>query len=128
MEHRLCLTTVTGLFAIVSTLSLREERGLETKSERKTKEGYDDSAYLAGFVLRDLMLSVLLAIFALAIGAASLWYVHLRRTDRQPFYSSSNVEICMSILHALDIFSRLCRRLHKRLQYFSDDNFADGIL
>ena len=34
--------------------------------------------YLARFVLSDLMLSVFLAIFALAVGAAGLWYVHLR--------------------------------------------------
>ena len=33
--------------------------------------------YLAGFVLRDFVLSVLLAISALAVGTAGLWDVHL---------------------------------------------------
>lgn len=35
------------------------------------------STYLAGLVLSDLVLGVLFAIFALTVGAASLWYVHL---------------------------------------------------
>ena len=35
--------------------------------------------HLAGFVLRDFVLGVLLAILALAVGAASLWYVDLLR-------------------------------------------------
>ena len=33
--------------------------------------------YLAGFILCDLVLSVLLAFFALAVGATGLWYVNL---------------------------------------------------
>ena len=41
------------------------------------------SIYLAGLVLRDLVVGVFLAVPALAIGAASLWNVHLEQTHRQ---------------------------------------------
>ena len=34
-------------------------------------------SYLAGFVLRDLVLCVLLAVLALAVGATGFGYVHL---------------------------------------------------
>lgn len=34
-------------------------------------------SYLSSLVLGDLVLGVLLAVLALAVGAASLWYVHL---------------------------------------------------
>ena len=33
--------------------------------------------YLSSLVLCDLMICMLLAIFALAVGAAGFWYVHL---------------------------------------------------
>lgn len=59
VEHGLGLTSVTGLLSIVTTLSLREQRGLSC------------------LVLSDLVLSMLLAIFALAVGAASLGNVDL---------------------------------------------------
>ena len=36
-------------------------------------------AYLAGLVLCDLVLGVLLAVFALAVGAAGLWNVDLNK-------------------------------------------------
>ena len=37
-------------------------------------------SYLSGLVLGDLVVGVLLAVLALAVGAASLWYVHLQAT------------------------------------------------
>lgn len=60
MEDRLGLTTITGLLAVITTLSLSEERGL------------------ASLVLGDLVLGVLLALLALAEGLAGLGNVHLR--------------------------------------------------
>lgn len=59
MEDRLGLTTVTGLLAVVTTLSLSEERSLSS------------------LVLGDLMLGVLLARLALAVGLAGLGDVDL---------------------------------------------------
>jgi len=58
VENRFCLTSVTGLFAIITTLSL-------------CKEGS-----LSSLVLGDFVLGVLLASLALAVGAASFWYVN----------------------------------------------------
>ena len=49
--------------------------------------------YLAGFVLSDLVICMLLAVLALAVGAASLWNVHLE--DR-----------CVVSLH---VFRESCR-------------------
>jgi hypothetical protein len=59
VEDRLGLTTVTGLLAVVSALSLGEEGGL------------------AGLVLRDLVLGVLAALLALAVGVSGLGNVDL---------------------------------------------------
>jgi len=59
VEHRLCLTTVTGLLAIITTLSLREKRCLSC------------------LVLRHLVLGVLSAILALAVGASGFGNVDL---------------------------------------------------
>lgn len=59
MEHGLGLTTITALLAIITTLSLGEQR------------------CLSGLVLCDLVLGVLLAVPALAIGSSGLWYVDL---------------------------------------------------
>lgn len=59
VEDRLGLTTVTGLLAVVSSLSLGEERGL------------------ASLVLGDLVLGVLAAVLALAVGVAGLGNVDL---------------------------------------------------
>lgn len=47
----------------------------------------DGMAHFAGFVLCDFVLGVLLAVPALAVGAASLWYVHLLyESDQQLVY------------------------------------------
>lgn len=64
MEDRLGLTTITGLLAVVSALSLGEERGL------------------ACLVLRDLVLGVLAALLALAVGVSGLGNVDLERGGR----------------------------------------------
>ncbi len=59
VEDRLGLTTVTALLAIVTALSLGEERGL------------------ASLVLGDLVLGVLAALPALAVGVSGLGNVDL---------------------------------------------------
>lgn len=59
VEDRLGLTTITGLLAVVSALSLGEKRGL------------------ASLVLSDLVLGVLLALLALAVGLTGLGNVDL---------------------------------------------------
>jgi hypothetical protein len=63
VEDGLCLTTVTGLLAVVSALSLGEQRGL------------------ASLVLGDLVLGVLAALLALAVGVAGLRDVDLMREN-----------------------------------------------
>jgi hypothetical protein len=80
VEHGLRLTSVTGLFAVVTALSLGEEGGLVCALEscfilfKRMDVGV---GYLAGFVLGDFVLSVLFAGFALAVGAAGLGDVDL---------------------------------------------------
>jgi hypothetical protein len=59
VEDRLGLTTITGLLAVVSSLTLGEQRGL------------------ASLVLGDLVLGVLAALLALAVGVAGLGNVDL---------------------------------------------------
>ena len=59
VEDRLGLTTVTGLLAVVTALTLGEEGGL------------------SGLVLGDLVLSVLAALLDLAVGVARLGNVDL---------------------------------------------------
>lgn len=59
VEDRLGLTTITGLLAVVSSLTLGEQGGL------------------ASFVLGDLVLGVLAALLALAVGVAGLGNVDL---------------------------------------------------
>lgn len=58
VENLLGLTTVTSLLTVVSSLTL----GIEGS--------------LTGLVLGDLVLSVLSALLALAVGSSSLWNVH----------------------------------------------------
>lgn len=58
VEHGLCLTSITRLLAVISPLSLREQRGLSR------------------LVLCDLVDGVLVAILALAVGSAGLGNVH----------------------------------------------------
>lgn len=87
MENGLCLTTVPRLFAVVTTLSLREQRGL------------------ASLVLRHLVLRVLAALLALAVGLAGLGDVDLythRETSPSAFLF---IHICSGlILIALQLF------------------------
>lgn len=64
VEDRLGLTTVTGLLAVITTLSLGEKRGL------------------AGLVLGDLVLGVLAALLALAVGVTGLGNVDLEIPNR----------------------------------------------
>ncbi len=75
MEHRLRLTTITGLFAIITTLSLREQRCLVLLDARIIRKAY--SIYLSRLVLRDLVLCVLSTVLALAVSASCLWDVDL---------------------------------------------------
>lgn len=60
MEDRFCLTTVTGLFSVITSLSLGEQRSL------------------ASLVLCDFVLGVLLASLALAVGLSGFWNVDLQ--------------------------------------------------
>ena len=62
VEDRLGLTTITGLLTVVSALSLGEQRGL------------------ASLVLGDLVLGVLAALLALAVGVSRLGNVDLKCT------------------------------------------------
>lgn len=62
VEDRLGLTTITGLLTVVSALSLSEQRGL------------------ASLVLGDLVLGVLAALLALAVGVSRLRNVDLNCT------------------------------------------------
>lgn len=64
VEDRLGLTTVTGLLAVVTALSLSEQRGL------------------ASLVLGDLVLGVLAALLALAVGVSRLGNVDLKEGSR----------------------------------------------
>ncbi len=59
VEDRLGLTTITGLFAVVTTLTLSEKGSL------------------SGLVLGDLVRGVLAALLALAVGVAGLWDINL---------------------------------------------------
>jgi hypothetical protein len=60
VEDGLGLTSVTGLLAVITTLTLGEQRGLSC------------------LVLGDLVLGVLLAVLALAVGSAGLGNVDLK--------------------------------------------------
>lgn len=57
-KDRFGLATVTRLLAIIPSFPLRYQRGL------------------AGLVLRDLVLSMLSAVFAFAVCPACFWYIH----------------------------------------------------
>lgn len=68
VEDRLGLTTITGLLAVITTLSLSEQRGL------------------ASLVLGDLVLGVLAALLALAVGVTGLGNVDLIIPIRVSFH------------------------------------------
>jgi len=77
VEDGLRLTTVTGLFAIITTLSLREQGRLRDILLGGPIGGANQEAYLSGLVLCDFVLGVLSAVLALAVGASGLGYVDL---------------------------------------------------
>ena len=77
VENGFCLTTITGLFAIISTLSLGEQGSLGPIS-RVIASSHSSLPHLSSFVLCDLVLGVLPALLALAVCASGLGYVDLR--------------------------------------------------
>lgn len=94
MEHRFGLTTITGLLAVVTPLSLGEERSLlssqlssergKIRTSRAEVAATERITHLAGLVLGDLVLGVLPALLALAVGLAGLGNVDLSwRKDDQ---------------------------------------------
>jgi hypothetical protein len=76
VEDGLRLTTITGLFAIITTLSLREQGSLYFVRLYSGLHVHGE-ANLSGFVLGDLVLGVLSAVLALAVGASGLRDVDL---------------------------------------------------
>jgi hypothetical protein len=81
VKHGLRLTTITRLFAIITTLSLREQRCLGIFRSEEIRDSGSDSKYLSRLVLRNLVLCVLAAVLALAVGASGLGYVDLLRVE-----------------------------------------------
>lgn len=77
VENGFGLTTITGLFAIITTLSLREQGRLSDILLGGFLGGAHRATYLSGLVLCDFMLGVLSAVLALAVGASGLGYVDL---------------------------------------------------
>jgi hypothetical protein len=77
VENGFCLTTITGLLAIITTLSLREQGRLRDILLGGFLGGTYRATYLSGLVLCDFMLGVLSAVLALAVGASGLGYVDL---------------------------------------------------
>ena len=86
MEHRLGLTTVTGLLSVVTTLTLSEEGSLldvELVCAPGVVVLWWLLTNLASLVLGDLVLGVLLAVLALAVGPARLRDVDLWAQEYQ---------------------------------------------
>jgi hypothetical protein len=84
VEDWLGLTTITRLLSVVTALSLCEEGSLALSvigsiwySQNRALQSVVES-YLSGLVLGDLVLGVLLAVSALAVGASGLWNVDLK--------------------------------------------------
>ena len=102
VEDGLGLTTITGLLAVITALSLSEQRGL------------------ASLVLGDLVLGVLAALLALAVGVTGLGNVDL-------VSNSSQLSQC-SILPVFSRFalygSRPSPRAARGLQNFKRDSFC----
>jgi hypothetical protein len=95
VEDGLGLTTITGLLAVITALSLSEQRGL------------------ASLVLGDLVLGVLAALLALAVGVTGLGNVDLISNSSQFF----SVPFCIYSLAALGMVRGRARRL-RGLQNF----------
>jgi hypothetical protein len=80
VEDRLGLTTVTGLLSVVTTLTLGEEGSLWNNvlvCDPEVVKSCLLLTHLASLVLGDLVLGVLLAVLALAVGPARLRNVDL---------------------------------------------------
>ena len=77
MEDGLGLTTITGLLAVITTLTLREQRSLSCLVFCLISVCARCIADV-GVLTSDLVLGVLLAVLALAVGSAGLGYVDLR--------------------------------------------------
>jgi hypothetical protein len=78
MEHRLRLTTITGLLAVITTLSLCEQRSLAGLVFWQCLAWRKRCMYAgAGLLTGDLVLGMLLAILALAVGSSSLGNIDL---------------------------------------------------
>lgn len=79
VEDRLGLTTITGLLSVVTTLSLREQRCLGWSDA--SPSSICDCSYLSSLVLGNLVLCVLSAILALAVGTSCLRNVDLQSIE-----------------------------------------------
>jgi hypothetical protein len=88
VEDGLGLTSVTRLFAVITTLSLGEQRSLA--SLVFCHGSVCASGCGAGLLTRDLVLGVLLAVLALAVGSSSLGNVDL--APCQPFIPSCDFQ------------------------------------
>lgn len=96
MEDGLGLTTITGLLAVITTLTLREQRSLSCLVLCQISVCEGDGGYVK-LLTSDLVLGVLLAVLALAVGSSGLGNVDLRWTVsrysmRHPFSSLARNE------------------------------------
>lgn len=109
VEYRLRLTTVTGLLAVVSTLSLGEQRGLGSSVSPllSSLRSSGTVTYFSGLVLGDLVLSVLFAGLALAVGAAGLGNVDLAGETYQLFCCGRVFDIANQIANSGRLFASL---------------------
>jgi hypothetical protein len=78
VEDGLGLTSVTGLLAIITTLTLREERSLSCLVLCRLSVCASRGGYVE-LLTGDLVLGVLLAVLALAVGSSGLGNVDLNR-------------------------------------------------
>lgn len=82
VENWFCLTTITRLLSVITTLSLSEQRSLIQPVNSNRFRHVGRWLYLSGLVLGDLVLGVLAAILAFAVSASGLWDVDLRRKKK----------------------------------------------
>jgi hypothetical protein len=78
VEDGLGLTTITGLLAVITTLSLGEQRSLSSLVLCPSSVCERNGRYI-GLLTGDLVLGVLLAVLALAVGSSGLGNVDLKR-------------------------------------------------
>jgi hypothetical protein len=94
VEDGLGLTSVTGLLAVITTLTLREQRSLSSLVLCRNLV-YGRIGECAGLLTGNLVLGVLLAVLALAVGSSGLGNVDLRRIVSR--YPVSKVSfLCLS--------------------------------